>query len=192
MSEHIDRFTLDAYVEQTLPSAERRTVEAHVTTCPACQAGLANAKQMTALLYDLPREMLAPNLAARINAAIAAQCAQRAPATARWIPALAPTALALGLVLLVLSAPQWSGWAQAIEAQLPAEQTIMTGLSTLVTDPAAAFDALTLWVEQVLTAPIGEMNVLITLAALALAVVSAAGLAQLLGSERPDAAPRLA
>jgi len=37
MSEHIDRFTLDAYVEQTLPSAERRTVEAHVTTCPACQ-----------------------------------------------------------------------------------------------------------------------------------------------------------
>jgi anti-sigma factor RsiW len=177
MSEHIDRFTLDAYVEQTLPAAERRTVEAHVTTCPACQAGLASAKQMTALLYDLPREAPAPNLAARINAAIAAQRAQRAPAVTWRMPSLVPAALVLGLVLLVLTVPQWSGWAQAVEAQLPTEQTILSGLGTLVADPGTALDALMLWMEQVL----------ITLAIVVLALVSFVGLAQLLGRDRPQA-----
>ena len=72
MSEHIDRFTLEAYVEKALPAMQRRGVEAHVTTCPTCQARLAAAKQMTALLYELPRERPAPELAARINAAITA------------------------------------------------------------------------------------------------------------------------
>ena len=78
MSEHIDRFTLEAYVENVLPAMQRRG-EVHATTCPTCQARLANAKQMTALLYDLPRERPAPALAARINAAITGQRARSAP-----------------------------------------------------------------------------------------------------------------
>ena len=185
MSEHIDRHTLDAYVEQMLPAAERRTVEAHATTCPACQARLAAAKQIPAMLYDLPRERPAPELAARINATIVAQ---RTPATAKWIPMLVLAMFAAGLALLALAAPKWSGWAvAAATAQLPNEQAILGWLGNLVADPAIALETVTAFGQQTLTG-VEEMDVLFTLATVLLAAASIAGLVQLLGSEQPLAA----
>jgi anti-sigma factor RsiW len=182
MSEHIDRYTLDAYVEQMLPAAGRRAVEAHVTTCPTCQARLAAAKQIPAMLYDLPRERPAPELAARINAAIGAQ---RRPASAKWIPMLVLVMFAAGFILLALAAPQWSGWASvAANAQLPNEQAILGWLGSLVADPAIALDVVTAFAGQVF-AGTEEMDVLVTLATVLLAAASIAGLVQLLGSERP-------
>jgi anti-sigma factor RsiW len=185
MSEHIDRYTLDAYVEQMLPAAERRTVEAHVTTCPTCQAHLAAAKQIPAMLYDLPRERPAPELAARINAAIGAQ---RRPASARWIPMLVLAMFAAGFILLALAAPQWSGWASvAATAQLPNEQAILGWLGNLVADPTLALETVTAFGQQTLTG-VEEMDVLFTLATVLLAAASIAGLVQLLGNEQPLAA----
>ena len=185
MSEHIDRYTLDAYVEQMLPAAERRTVEAHVTTCPTCQARLAAAKQIPAMLYDLPRERPAPELAARINAAIGDQ---RRSASARWVPMLVLAMFAAGLGMLALSAPRWGGWVvAAATAQLPNEQAVLGWLGNLVADPAIALDALTTFAGQVFTSA-EETDLLITLATVLLAAASIAGLAQLLGSERPLAA----
>ena len=191
MSEHIDRFTLEAYVENELPAMQRRGVEVHVTTCPTCQARLANAKQMTALLYELPREMPAPVLAARINVAIAAQraaqgAAQRALAAARWMRVLVLVTFAVGLVLLALAAPRWSGWVQAAAtAQLPTDQITLTWLASLAADPALALDAVMTFAEQTLTGTAEEMDVLLTLATVLLAAASLGGLAQLLGGERP-------
>jgi hypothetical protein len=185
MSEHIDRYTLDAYVERMLPAAERRAVEAHVTTCPACQSRLAAAEQIPAVLYDLPRERPAPELAERINAAIAAR---RAPASAKWIPMLVLAMFAAGLGMLALSAPRWSGWAGAVATtQLPNDQAILDWLSNLVADPAIALDWMTAFTGQ---AFIGaeEMDLLVTLATVLLAVASIAGLVQLLGNGQPPAA----
>jgi len=187
MSEHIDRLTLEAYVEQALPAVQRRTVETHVTTCPTCQARLASAKHMTALLYELPREMPTPALAARINAAITAQgAAQRSLAAARWMRLLVPAMFAVGLVLLALAAPQWSGWVQAAAtAQLPTEQTMLSWLANLIADPTIVLDAVMTFAEQTLTGTADEMGVLLTLATVLLAGASLGGLAQLLGGERP-------
>ena len=191
MSEHIDRFTLEAYVENVLPAMQRRGVEVHVTTCPTCQARLANAKQMTALLYELPREMPAPALAARISAAITAQsttqdAAQRALAAARWMRWLVLVTFVVGLVLLALAAPRWSAWVQAAAtAQLPTDQTVLNWLASLAADPALALDAVMSFAEQTLTGTAEEMGVLLTLATVLLAAASLGGLAQLLGGERP-------
>ena len=185
MSEHIDRYTLDAYVEQMLPAAECRAVEAHVATCQKCQSRLAAAKQIPAMLYDLPRERPAPELAARINAAISTQ---RRPASAKWIPMLVLAMFAAGLGLLALSAPSWSGWAvAAATAQLPNDQAVLDWLGSLVADPAIALDALTAFAGQVFTGA-AEMDLLVTLATVLLAAASITGLVQLLGSERPLAA----
>jgi len=186
MSEHIDRFTLEAYVENALPAMQRRGVEVHVTTCPTCQARLANAKQMTALLYELPREMPAPVLAARINAAITAQgAAQRSLAAARWMRWLVLVTFAVGLVLMALAAPRWIGWVQAAAtAQLPTDQIVLNWLANLAADPALALDAVMTFAEQTLTGAAEEMDVLLTLATVLLAAASLGGLAQLLGGER--------
>ena len=185
MSEHIDRYTLEAYVENILPARQRRTVEAHATTCPTCQSRLAAAKQIPAMLYSLPRERPMPYLAARINAAIVAQ---RAPASAKWIPMLVLAMFAAGLVLLALAAPQWSGWVGvAATAQLPNDQAILSWLGNLVADPAVALEAVTALAEQTLTSA-EEMGLLLTLATVLLAAASIVGLVQLLGSERPLAA----
>jgi anti-sigma factor RsiW len=185
MSEHIDRYRLEAYVENSLTTAQRRTVEAHVMICPTCQSRLAAARQIPAMLYDLPRERPMPYLAARINAAIVAQ---RAPASAKWISRLILAMFAAGLVLLALAAPQWSGWVGvAATAQLPNEQAILGWLGNLVADPAVALEAVTALAEQTLTG-VEEMDLLFTLATVLLAAASIAGLVQLLGGERSLAA----
>ncbi len=184
MSEHIDRDTLEAYVENILPARQRRTVEAHLTTCPTCQSRLAAAKQIPAMLYSLSRERPMPYLAARINAAIVAQ---RAPASAKWIRGLVLAMFAAGLGLLALAAPQWSSWGvAAATAQLPNDQAILSWLGSLVTDPAVALGVVTAFAEQALTG-VEDMDVLFTLATVLLAAASIAGLVQLLGSERPSA-----
>ena len=186
MSEHVDRLTLEAYTDQALPAAQRQAVETHITECKVCQARLTSAQQMSVLLSRMPREMPTLGLAARINAAIAAQ---RAPATPRWMHALVPAVFTIGLVLLVLAAPRWVGWAQAATtAQLPTEQTLLAWLDNLVTDPASVLGELMLFAEQTLTNATEEIDVLLTLATALLASASLAGLAQLLGGERPRVA----
>ena len=185
MSEHIDRYMLEAYVENILPVGQRRMVEAHLTTCPICQSHLAAAKQIPAMLYHLPRERPMPYLAARINAAIAAQ---RAPASAKWISGLVLAMFAAGLGLLALAAPQWSSWAvAAATAQLPNNQAILSWLGNFMGDPAVALEAVTAFAEQALTG-VEEMDVLFTLATVLLAAASIAGLVQLLGTKQPSAA----
>jgi anti-sigma factor RsiW len=185
MSEHIDRYTLDAYVEQALPAAERRAVEAHVTTCPACQARLAAAKQMPALLYQMPHEQPAPELATRIKAEITTRRVRSAPASSTWWHWLVLVMFVAGLGLLALAAPRWSGWLGRATAQLPNDQVILNWLGNLVSDPASALDAATAAVDQMATGAADEMDAMLILATVLLAAASIAALAQLLGGEQP-------
>jgi anti-sigma factor RsiW len=182
MSEHIDRPTLEAYVEQELAAAERRAVEAHVTGCPACQARLAAAKQLPAWLYQLPRQAPAANLAARINAAVAAL---RAPVLPVWVRIVMPVSFALGLILLGMTAPHWSNWAQSLAMAQRPDHALWAWLCHWLADPLTAWGTLAAGVEQALVGPAEEMDLLVTLAAVVLTVASVMGLAQLLSGERP-------
>jgi len=184
MSEHLDRRMFEGYVEQSLSALDRRAVEAHVTTCPRCQAGLAAAKQVTALLYELPRERPAPDLAARIIAAVAPR---RVPLTSPWLRALAPAAFALACVLLGVTWPQWGGWAQAVLAQFPTAETALAWWWSALSDPAQAQDELTALFESMFYTQ--ESNVLFIVSMLLLALASVLGLAQLLG-EPPQSTAR--
>ncbi len=187
MSEHIDRYRLEAYVENDLPAAQRRIVEAHVTVCPVCQSRLAAAKQIPALLYGLPSERPSPDLVATINAAVSAQ---RVPATARWLNASVLAMFVVGFALLAMAAPQWSGWVQAASVvQLPTEQSAAAWLGQLAADPTVMWDSLMALAEQAPTSSVEGMNVLLTLATALLAMAGIAGLAQLLG-EHPSVAAR--
>ena len=180
MSEHVDRLTLEAYADKALPAALRQMVEVHLADCPICQARLTGAQQMSVLLSRMPLAQPAPGLAARINAAIAAQ---RAPATSRWMRALVPATFVAGLALLMLTAPEWGSRAQTAIAQLPTGEVLATWLVNLATDPAIALESLMTLVEQMIIGTT-ELSALLTLATVLLAGASVAGLAQLLG-ERP-------
>jgi len=184
MSEHVDRLILEAYAEELVPAAQRQAVEAHIAECQVCRARLASARQMSALLRRMPREMPAPYLSARINAAIAAR---RTPAIARWTRVLVPAMFAIGLVLVMSLAPRWSGWAQIARAELPTSEVMATWLVNAVMDPAVALESFVLSAESILIGT-AELDAALTLATVLLALASVAWLAQLLGADRPTIA----
>src|SRR5881296_386352 len=64
---HVDEGTLHAYLDGELPSADRKTVEAHLAQCDTCRAALTEARALveraTALLGSArPAERPAPPL----------------------------------------------------------------------------------------------------------------------------------
>lgn len=181
MSEHIDRLTLEAYADQALSAAQCKVVAAHIAECGACRARLANAQQMSVLLHRMPREMPAPHLAARINAAIAAR---RTPATVTWMRVLVAAVFAAGLALLILAALQWSGWTQIASPELPTDDVMTAWLASLLTDPTVVLESLITSAESTLVGA-AELDVTLTLAAVLLALASVAWLTQLLGTDRP-------
>jgi predicted anti-sigma-YlaC factor YlaD len=180
MSEHFDRLTLEAYAEELASAAQRQAVEAHIAECQGCRARLASARQMSALLRRLPREMPAPYLAAQINATIAAR---RTPAIARWTRVLVPAMFVIGLALVMSLAPRWGGWAQIAGSELPTSEAMTTWLINVVIDPAMALESLILSAESIL-AGTAELDVALTMATVLLALASVAWLAQLLGADR--------
>lgn len=121
------RTKLDGYVENELAADERAAVEHHLETCAACQQKLASLQQMTALLYQIPAETPAPDLAGRIMAAVEAR-AQRGP---RYRPGLHTAAVGLGLLfsaylLLALGYQTLLAWQQGGAGQF---------ISLLLNDP---------------------------------------------------------
>ena len=184
MSEHVDRLTLEAYAEELVSAAQRQAVEAHIAECQVCQARLASARQISALLRRLPRETPAPYLAAQINATIAAR---RTPAVARWTRVLVPAMFVIGLALVMSLAPRWGGWAQMAGSELPTGEAMAAWLANVLMDPAMALESFILSAESILAGP-AELDVALTLATVLLALASVAWLAQLLGPDRPTTA----
>jgi cation transport ATPase len=139
------------------------------------------ANNNVARLFDLDR------LLARIKAAFAASVAY---AAARWRQIWVLGMFALGGLLLVLAAPHWTGWVQALAAyELPTEDMVGGWLTNLLFDPVTAFNSLLSGAVQAWLNPGGQMDVLVTLAIIVLAVASVAGLAQLLGDEHKFTLP---
>jgi hypothetical protein len=105
-------------------------------------------------------------------------------AAARWKLIWIPALFAVGVVLLMLAAPHWTGWVQALATyELPAEDVVGGWLAHLLFDPAATFNSLLAGTAQTWLNPAGQIDALVTLAIIVLAVASVAGLMQLLDDE---------
>jgi hypothetical protein len=118
---------------------------------------------------------------ARVRAAIGAQLATVA---ALWRQVRVFAAFAVGVLLLVLAAPQWTGWMRYVATyELPSEEMVWGWLSNLVVDPVTVVHSLLSGAVQAWLYSAGQVDVLVTLAVIVLAWASMAGLAQLLGDE---------
>lgn len=126
-------------------------------------------------------------LLTRVKAVIAAPFAS---VVARRSPVWVPAAFAVGMLLLVQAAPQWLGWVQNVATSgLPTVDMAQGWPTNLLFDPVATFHSLLSGVVQAWLNPAGQMDVLVTLAIIVLAVASLAGLAQLLGDEHKITSP---
>ncbi len=102
-----------------------------------------------------------------------------------WRRASVAVMFALGTLLLVQAAPHWTGWVQALTSyKLPTEDIVGGWLANLLADPVTALssqlsEALQAWLYTA-----GQVDALVTLAIIVLAMGSVAGLVQLLGDEQ--------
>lgn len=121
------RTKLDGYVENELATDERAAVEHHLETCSSCRRRLTSLQQITALLYQIPAETPAPDLAGRIMATIET----RMPQSLRYRLWLHTAAVGLGLLfaaylLLALGYQTLLTWQQGGAGQF---------ISLLLNDP---------------------------------------------------------
>ena len=101
-----------------------------------------------------------------------------------------PVTFGLGALLLVLAAPHWAGWGRTLATyELPTEDMVGDWLTNLVSDPVTALSSQLSGAVQAWLYPAAQMDVLVTLAIIVLAVGSVAGLVQLLGDEHGIASP---
>jgi CheY-like chemotaxis protein len=112
---------------------------------------------------------------AHVKAAVANQLAYAAARRRQvWVSA----AFAVGVLLLVLAAPRWIGWAQTIATyEPPTADRVWNLLTHLMFDPATTFNTLLSQTVQTWLNPSGQMDMLTTLGIIVLAVTSVAGLA---------------
>lgn len=155
---HLDESTLNEWLDEALPAAERAAAAAHLAGCPECAARLAELRLVFAQLEALPEVPLARDLTPTVLGRLPARAT---PALGRgWPWALAlQTALAVGVLLLAAPAVDLAGpaglattWAQGLAAG-------WAGLSAQTqTDLAAAWQAGAQLLNdaRALGAPLGE------------------------------------
>jgi len=100
------------YVEGSLPPAQRRAVDGHLATCPACRLRLAQEQQVAQTLaqafqHHTAELTLPPDFAERLLATIPPKPVLRRPSLAEvlnagWLRLLWPLALTAGLLLVCL------------------------------------------------------------------------------------------
>jgi len=78
MRGHVSAESQARYAEGLLSRARAARVHAHLAGCPQCAADQARLAEVTAALRDIPAPSLPPALAARLDAALAAESARRA------------------------------------------------------------------------------------------------------------------
>jgi hypothetical protein len=98
---------LDAWVDRTLPEAERREVETHLAGCPACREQERRLRQLLAHASALPRSVSPPrDLWPEISRRIERDRAWSWPRIGSWQPALAvAAAVVVALLAVVLRQP---------------------------------------------------------------------------------------
>jgi hypothetical protein len=110
VSEHVDAETMSAFREDLLPGRQAARVAAHLATCEQCTELDAQLASVSAFLASAPAPPMPPALAARIEAALAAEAAARS----------ATDKIAASPSIAATSATRQPSTAQAGAAQAPA------------------------------------------------------------------------
>ena len=149
------RAKLEAYHDGELLDADRRALEAHLETCPACQADLAALRQLSDVLHSAPLPATLPNaeaFAARLVRRLPLRPTLRPapqPAYAVWLVPIGLLALMVvlqalnvtgSLVNLVLDAAMQDGTVSWIQAA--PRQTVWFGAARMVLESTHSLQAL--------------------------------------------------
>jgi hypothetical protein len=88
--QHPDEGTIHAYLDDALPPAEAREVEAHIASCEACQGSVAAARGLIAA---------SSRIVSHLDAVPRGVIPAKAPRKSRWIFSAWPAAIAATLVI---------------------------------------------------------------------------------------------
>ena len=124
--DHINEFTLNEYLDDALPEAERQTVAAHLSTCAACQAELAELQQLFLALDAVPDLPLATDLSTAVEAKIVhKEAVDSEQFTVNSWPLLILELVAAGVLLFLLwpTVREWLLPGLSWQAQLTANVT---------------------------------------------------------------------
>lgn len=118
---------IGAYRDEELTPAERRTLEAHLTACPACRGRLADEERVGRAIREQARHIASAGLEGRVIATLAREKAELPPEVtvlpkvsagqpraSSW-PGWAGIAAALLVVAVLSSAGTW--WAAGLRSQ---------------------------------------------------------------------------
>lgn len=118
-TEHLDEFTLNEFLDELLPSIQKRQIEAHLTLCAECSAKLNQLRLLFATLDTLPEIAPQRDLAASVVQRIA-HLSRPHPALP-WATMLAQLAVAMlalittwSLVVTTLSRVALPAWAPTV------------------------------------------------------------------------------
>jgi hypothetical protein len=130
--------SLGVYVLDAADTAERRRVEAHLPTCPACRAELSRLAPLPALLADIPETMRdtarSPGRVAGSRPRPRSRSLPRAAAWPRWATTgvaacLAAAAVTSGFLLSAGSGGR-GGAAETLSGTNPAAHVVATAILT--------------------------------------------------------------
>jgi hypothetical protein len=116
---------LEDYAQGRLGPTDHRSVEAHLSGCPACRRQLAEAERLVSAIRDLPPELppesdLWPGIAGRL-----APRGSLVRHTTQWLPLAAAVLLAFATGALLMRSlglrPEGEGGVERAEAEVPVE-----------------------------------------------------------------------
>lgn len=124
---------LDLYVDGELPPAEMAGVQAHLDTCPGCQAYVDDALAIRAAFPHAEDAEVPAGFAEGVMAAIRAQQPQAAPQKRKLSKILLPLAACCAIVLLVRGV----GFPGGSKSESPADAAAPMMTESCVEEPAA-------------------------------------------------------
>ena len=122
---------LDAYVDGELSPEEMMRVQAHLDSCPGCQAYVDDALAIRAAFPDVEETEVPDGFAESVSAAIRAGAAPQRKRRTPWAKVLAPLAACCAVVVLLAGLPAFGGDSARIASDTSEQETMET-----CTDPA--------------------------------------------------------
>ena len=134
---------IGAYALGATDPGESEAVEAHLPTCPACRARLAEYRELgDALLYSAPSMTAPQGMTERLQRRLVASRREAAPAS-RWTRlrgALLLPALAAAILLLLVTNVYWINRTNHLERQAAEQASIFAGAAIpLYADTSASY-----------------------------------------------------
>ena len=128
---------LDAYVDGELPLEEMMRVQAHLDSCPGCQAYVDDALAIRAAFPDVEETEVPEGFAESVSAAIRAGAAPQRKKRTPWTKVLAPLAACCAVVVLLAGLPAFGGDSARVAEDVVGEESVTAQERTETTAEAA-------------------------------------------------------